>query len=149
MPGTTVDSTVRKEITTNSSAENWGNPDNKFAGGASDGKNTAAGYILGNKYVSGLKGKKSYFMIGDKIICMGSGITGGEGNVYTVIDNRVINKPSGSLSQPDHGLQGKRNYMFESGEAGSCEPFHGRKYNNLVRAGQYRRYSNVRFRRKS
>lgn len=101
MPGTTVDSTVRKEITTNSSAENWGNPDNKFAGGASDGKNTAAGYILGNKYVSGLKGKKSYFMIGDKIICMGSGITGGEGNVYTVIDNRVINKPSGSLSQPD------------------------------------------------
>jgi len=93
MPGTTVDSTKRSMIYT-SSAENWGLPDNDFAGGVSDGVNSVLGMQLGNKYVSGLKGNKSYFMLGDRIVCIGSGITGGTGQVYTVMDNRSVTDSS-------------------------------------------------------
>lgn len=91
MPGTTVDSTQRKILNTQTDAE-WSSkkPDNDWAGGVSDGKNSVAGMIMGNDCVSGLDGKKSYFMFGDKIICLGSGITGGSGEVYTVIENRLI-----------------------------------------------------------
>ena len=103
MPGTTVDSTVRKEIRTDSATEYWGLPDNDWAGAVSDGENTVAGYQLGNKYVSGLEGSKSYFMFGDKIICMGTGIKGGEGDVYTVVENRIIDKPSDSIKPIEVG----------------------------------------------
>lgn len=102
MPGTTVDSTVRKEINTSTEA-GWGLPGNDWAGGVTDGTNTVAGYILGNERVSGLKGKKSYFMFGDKIVCMGTGIKGGSGNVYTVVDNRFIDKQSEDIKPIEIG----------------------------------------------
>ncbi len=94
MPGTTVDSTERVPIHTETET-NWGNPENTWAGGATDGRNTVAGYQLGNQYVSGLEGNKSYFFFGDKIICLGSGITGGEGEAYTVLENRALSKKNG------------------------------------------------------
>ena len=107
MPGTTVDST-RREIIHTETDPDWGLPENDWAGGVTDGENTVAGYQLGNQYVSGLAGKKSYFLFGDKIICMGSGITGGEGEVYTVLDNRMINKPISddleAISYEVHGI---------------------------------------------
>ena len=102
MPGTTVDSTVRQEIHTGT-APGWGLPDNDWAGGVTDGKNTVAGYVLGNEHVSKLEGKKSYFMFGDKIVCIGSGIKGDSGNVYTVVDNRFINKPSDVIKPIETG----------------------------------------------
>lgn len=102
MPGTTVDSTVRKEINT-STEPGWGLPDNEWAGGVTDGENTVAGYVLGNSRVSGLEGKKSYFMFGDKIICLGSGIKGGQGRVYTVVDNRHIYKESDTIKPIETG----------------------------------------------
>lgn len=92
MPGTTVDSTVRSEEQTfNLSKEEWGLPENDFAGGVSNGTAGVAGMELGNKWVSGLKGRKSYFMLDNEIILMGTGISGGYGNAYTVVDNRKIN----------------------------------------------------------
>ncbi|MBR2036617.1 MAG: discoidin domain-containing protein [Lachnospiraceae bacterium] len=97
MPGTTVDSTEREVINTGQ-AENWGLPENTWAGGVSDGVNTVAGYQLGNQYVSGLKGNKSYFLFGDKIIALGSGISGGKGEAYTVLENRVIEKAHPTIS---------------------------------------------------
>lgn len=90
MPGTTVDQTVRKEVLTSESTAAKGS--NKWAGGVTDGKSGTVSMILGNDYVSGLEGRKSYFMFGDKIVCIGSGITGGNGNVYTTVDNRIIDK---------------------------------------------------------
>ena len=97
MPGTTVDSTEREVIHTEQ-AENWGLPENTWAGGVTDGVNSIAGYQLGNQYVSGLKGNKSYFLFGDKIIALGSGISGGEGEAYTVLENRVIEKVHPTIS---------------------------------------------------
>ena len=93
IPGTTVDSTERTVINT-ATNKNWGLPDNDWAGGASDGENSASGMILGNRYVSGLEGKKSFFMIDDRIVCVGSGISGGNGTVYTVVDNKLIDSLS-------------------------------------------------------
>lgn len=90
MPGTTVDSTERSTEVETRNNPNWGLPENSFAGGVSDGQDGVAGMILGNQWVSGLEGRKSYFMFGDQIVCLGSGITGGEGDVYTVVDNRLL-----------------------------------------------------------
>ncbi len=106
MPGTTVDSTIREPIHTETEP-NWGLPENTWAGGVTDGENTVAGYQLGNQYVSKLAGKKSYFMFGDKIICLGSGITGGSGNVYTILENRIIDKAADiTLTDYKHSIKG-------------------------------------------
>ncbi len=90
MPGTTVDSVVRRTDIGTEDNPDWHVPENTFAGGVTDDKSGVAGMILGNKYVTGLAGRKSWFMLGDTIVCLGSGITGGEGEVYTVLDNRII-----------------------------------------------------------
>ncbi len=93
MPGTTVDSTLRTNKQTMSmSKSEWGRPENAWAGGVSTGKIGSASMVFGNKYVSGLAGRSSWFMFDDKIVCVGSGIRGGSGNVYTVIDNRKLVK---------------------------------------------------------
>ena len=102
MPGTTVDETPRKEIHTGTEP-GWGLPGNQWAGGVTDGENTVAGYIMGNERVSGLEGKKSYFMFGDKIICVGSGIKGGQGRVYTVVDNKFIYKETDEIKPIETG----------------------------------------------
>ncbi|MBP3361674.1 MAG: hypothetical protein J6N52_12510 [Clostridia bacterium] len=87
IPGTTVDSTHREPVLT----IDWRNAraDNEWAGGVSDGECGTVSMVLGNKFVSGLRGKKSWFMYGDKILCMGSAIEGGFGLVYTTLDNRI------------------------------------------------------------
>ena len=106
MPGTTVDSTPRTAINT-STSKTWGLPDNDWAGGVTDGKNTSASYIMGNQYVSGLEGKKSYFMIGDKIVCIGTGIKNGMGEVYTVVENRMIDEESEDIKPIEVGYEPK------------------------------------------
>ena len=40
--------------------------------------------------VSDLTAKKSYFIINGKIICIGSDIKDGNGNVHTTVDNRYM-----------------------------------------------------------
>lgn len=90
IPGTTVDSTQRSSTLNTMESAEWGMPQNDWAGGATDGQNAALGMILDNTYVSGLEAKKSYFIVGDKIICIGTDISGGEGDVYTTIDQRIV-----------------------------------------------------------
>ncbi len=92
IPGTTVDSTPRDPAFSTADAVNWGYPDNLWAGATTNGKTTMCTYEIGNKYVSSLKGKKSYFLLGDKVVCMGSGISAGNGNVYTTVENYLIKK---------------------------------------------------------
>jgi len=92
MPGTTVDSTPRIADWHTSQAIDWGYPDNLWAGATTNGTTTMATYEIGNKYVSSLKGKKSYFMLDDKIVCIGSGITAGNGNVYTTVENFMLSE---------------------------------------------------------
>jgi len=104
MPGTTVDSTVRKEISTSSDPD-WGLPDNDWAGGVTNGRDSVQGLQLGNKFVSGLKGNKSYFMFGDRIVCVGSAVEGGKGEVYTVVDNRFITKENENAADEDVAIK--------------------------------------------
>ncbi len=86
MPGTTVDSTERELIPTNDMPM----PENTWSGGVTNGKVGVAGMILGNAAVSGLQGTKSYFMLDDEVVFVGSGIGGGFGNRYTVVDNYML-----------------------------------------------------------
>ena len=101
MPGTTVDSTQRPTDWVSSNNPNWGFPDNLWAGAATDGMTTMATYEIGNKYVSTLKGKKSYFMLNDKVVCVGSGITGGNGRVYTTVENFFVDKKGEAVGMSD------------------------------------------------
>lgn len=87
IPGTTVDQTVRTPVITIDT--NAGKADNAWAGGVSGGNVGCASMILGNTNVSGLMGKKSWFFFDNAILCIGSGISKGRGNVYTVVDNRM------------------------------------------------------------
>ncbi len=92
IPGTTVDETVRSKV----SAGSGYTSNNSFAGGAADLKTAVCGYSLSTAPLADVKegihltGNKSYFFLNGKIVCIGSNITGGEGNVCTVIDNRII-----------------------------------------------------------
>lgn len=92
LPGTTVDETLRKEVAT----ENGLMSDNAWAGGATDGKSAVCGYELSNAPLLDVpegiqvQGRKSYFFLNGRVICIGSGISGGDGEVCTVVDNRLI-----------------------------------------------------------
>ncbi len=109
LSGTTVDSTERSTKQTMSLSESeWGRPDNSRAGGVTTGTLGAAAYENGNRYVSGLDALKSYFMFEDKVVCLGTGITGGKGNVYTVVERRQLVKESG-----DGNITPKKGYASE------------------------------------
>ena len=92
MPGTTVDETKRTEENT----KNGMMSDKSWAGGATDGINAVCGYELSTAPLAdvpqgiSIEGRKSYFLLNGKVVCIGSGITGGEGEVCTVVDNRLI-----------------------------------------------------------
>lgn len=87
IPGTTVDSQTRNPTWSSYATIR---PDNTWAGGASDGLIGVAAMKLpqtaANK-TSFINGTKSYFMLDDKIVCMGTGISGGEGDVFTTVEN--------------------------------------------------------------
>ena len=68
-------------------------PNNSWAGAATDGKITVASQQLtGNAADRSkkLEAWKSWFMLEDKIICLGTGITGGEGSVSTIVENALL-----------------------------------------------------------
>ena len=81
MPGTTVDKRPREEgVDGAKSTSHW-------AGGAQLADAAAAGMILATPG-STLTARKSWFMVGDQIVCLGSGIRGGDGQpVETIVDN--------------------------------------------------------------
>ncbi len=91
MPGTTVDS-MKQKI---NSEYGLGMPENSWAGGASDGEISVLAMKLPGNWRWGNKkliGNKSYFLLKDKIICLGSDIKNGEGEVFTILDNLMLTK---------------------------------------------------------
>lgn len=89
LPGTTTDGSGSGTPTA------WGtyrNTKNWVGGSSIDGVNGSAGMEFSMSQVTGssLQGKKSWFMFGDKIAALGSGITG-SGTVETIVDNRKLN----------------------------------------------------------
>ncbi|GAB3458440.1 polysaccharide lyase 8 family protein [Massilia terrae] len=63
-----------------------------WSGGASDGKLAALGMAFTLREVTGsaLHGRKSWFFFGDRILALGSGIGGGEGETETIVANRRV-----------------------------------------------------------
>ena len=105
IPGTTVDSQKRNPA---QSSYAQVRPDNEWAGGASDGMNAVAAMKLPTVATGKSTyntGTKSYFMLDDKIVCMGTGILGGYGDVYTTVENyRDLKKaPEGSDAERENG----------------------------------------------
>ena len=97
LSGTTVDDSERSTVQTMSMSDaEWGRPENKWAGGATTGSIGVAAYENGNQYVTGLDALKSYFMFEDYVVCLGTGITAGNGvvgrtgNAYTVVERRQL-----------------------------------------------------------
>ena len=97
LSGTTVDDSERSTVQTMSMSEaEWGKPENLWAGGATTGKIGVAAYENGNQFVTGLDALKSYFMFEDYVVCLGTGITAGNGvvgrtgNAYTVVERRQL-----------------------------------------------------------
>lgn len=88
MPGTTVDSAERAFYSSTSGVY----PNNSRAGGVTDGVIGASAMELPTVAAgktSYVEGKKSWFMLEDKIICLGTGISGGAGEVYTTVENYI------------------------------------------------------------
>nr|WP_260408435.1 polysaccharide lyase 8 family protein [Planomonospora venezuelensis] len=86
LPGTTV-STRRLA---DGEGEGWGEtcPPWRWVGGATDGVYGAVGQHLGG-FASTLEAFKSWFFLDDAVVCLGAGITAGDGvPVETIVDNR-------------------------------------------------------------
>ena len=92
MPGTTADKADR-----NPKYSSYGTvmPNNSWAGAATDGEMTVASQQLtGNAADRSkkLEAWKSWFMLEDKIVCLGTGITGGTGKVSTIVENVLLDE---------------------------------------------------------
>lgn len=89
LPGTTVGSNERRVGSVNFHTNIPAN--NSWAGGASDGKIGVGGmvYPTVSNNPSNVQATKSYFMLDGKIVCLGSGITGGTGEIYTTVENYI------------------------------------------------------------
>ncbi|MEV7298934.1 polysaccharide lyase 8 family protein [Streptomyces clavifer] len=88
LPGTTASATSLAD----GEGGIWGaaRPDAVWAGGASDGTYASLGQHL-KGLSSTLEAKKSWFFLGDSVVCLGAGITGRDGSrVETVVDNRGL-----------------------------------------------------------
>ena len=121
MPGTTVDSTVRELIPTNDMPM----PENTWSGGVTNGKYGVAGMVLGNEAVSGLNGIKSYFMLDDEVVFIGSGITGGNGRVYTVVDNYMAKDEAVYVNGEALNPETNKEYTYDNPSYISVEGGHG------------------------
>lgn len=88
LPGTTVS---RKPLT-DGQGGNWGSPrpNATWVGGATDGTYSALGQDT-RGLSSTLQAFKSWFCLGDQVVCLGAGITASDGYIVeTTIDNRNL-----------------------------------------------------------
>ncbi|MEV4611454.1 polysaccharide lyase family 8 super-sandwich domain-containing protein [Kitasatospora sp. NPDC049258] len=88
LPGTTVST---KPLADAAGGE-WGapRPEALWAGGACDGTYAAVGQDL-RGLSSTLRGRKSWFLLDDSVVCLGAGISCTDGAVvHTVVDNRNL-----------------------------------------------------------
>lgn len=89
LPGTTESINFRKNMSGERRFRNLTSP-KSWVGGAGDGLNS----IIGMDFVSWnnlTTAKKSWFLIGDVIVALGSNINSFDGEVHTTIDNRKLN----------------------------------------------------------
>lgn len=98
-----------------------------FVGGLSMGNVGAAAmdFAQVDTSVSNLTAKKSYFLLPEGIMCIGSGINGGNGDVYTTIENRAVNENRCTLrvNNAEEKLQSNQSRFAQtihlSGECGN------------------------------
>ncbi|RZT11323.1 hyaluronate lyase [Duganella sp. CF402] len=95
LPGTTTDRSgsgrpVEWKLYPNT--ESW-------VGGVAQGSYAALGMAFSMREVTGspLHGKKSWFMLGDRILALGAGIGDGQGATETVVENRKLASPQAQL----------------------------------------------------
>lgn len=91
LPGTTTDGTGSGTPT---AWHFYSNPYNWVGGSSVNGLYGTAGmnFSLSQDTGSPLQGKKSWFMFGDKMVALGSGITNtNNDNVETIVENRMLN----------------------------------------------------------
>ncbi|MCS0657183.1 polysaccharide lyase 8 family protein [Massilia terrae] len=69
-----------------------------WVGGAALGKYAALGMVFSLRDVTGsdLHGRKAWFQLGDRVLALGSGIGGGQGQVETIVENRRLADPAGA-----------------------------------------------------
>lgn len=95
LPGTTTDGSAGTLV----SFKNYPNP-NAWVGGSTLGdKHLSAGMQFATSGGTGstLQGRKSWFVFGDRILALGSGIATTDGrNVETVVENRKLNAAGGN-----------------------------------------------------
>ncbi|MFC4587766.1 polysaccharide lyase 8 family protein [Sphaerisporangium corydalis] len=123
LPGTTV-STRRLA---DGAGPAWGGtcPPARWAGGVTDGVYGAAGQHLYG-FESTMEAFKSWFFLDDAVVCLGAGITGGDGvPVETIVDNRragarlTVDRAAGWAHLPGHGgyvLPGRPSLRTARGE---------------------------------
>lgn len=96
-----------------------------WAGGATDGKLAALGMAFTLREVTGspLRGRKSWFFFGDRILALGSGIGGGEGATETIVANRRVSEGARLLvdgvALPNGSRQGAHWAWLQDAQTGS------------------------------
>jgi hyaluronate lyase len=92
LPGTTTDRSGHGRPV------DWKMYPNKesWVGGATQGRHAALGMAFSLEGVTGstLQGRKSWFLLGERILAMGAGIGGGEGPAETIVENRRLADPA-------------------------------------------------------
>lgn len=69
-----------------------------WVGGVALGRYAALGMAFSMRGVTGspLKGRKAWFLLGDRILALGSGIAQGQGPTETIVENRRLSDPGGA-----------------------------------------------------
>ncbi|MEV4415129.1 polysaccharide lyase family 8 super-sandwich domain-containing protein [Catellatospora sp. NPDC049609] len=94
LPGTTTSRIALADA----AGGGWGapKPATAFVGGTTDGTYSVLGQDT-RGLGSTLTGKKSWFCLGDQVVCLGAGITAGDGaTVETTVDNRNLGPGAGT-----------------------------------------------------
>ncbi|MEW2157756.1 polysaccharide lyase 8 family protein [Streptomyces sp. NPDC007189] len=103
LPGTTVS----RKVLADGAGGDWGaaKPDADWVGGATDGRRAAVGQHL-KGLQSTLVAKKSWFFLDDTVVCLGAGITCGDGTaVETTVENRNLGPTGGAPFTVDGTVQ--------------------------------------------
>ncbi|WP_422015320.1 polysaccharide lyase 8 family protein [Roseateles sp.] len=94
LPGTTTD---RSGAGRPQAWKQYANPE-AWVGGVALGRYAALGMAFSMREVTGsaLQGRKAWFLLGDRILALGSGITPAAGTAETVVENRRLSDASGA-----------------------------------------------------
>jgi len=95
LPGTTTD---RSDGGRPEAWKKYANTES-WVGGATQGSYAALGMSFSLREVTGspLQGKKSWFLLGGRILALGADISAGQGAVETIVENRKLSGPSAQL----------------------------------------------------